>query len=53
VVAVGDDPEDIEVPAQDHGLSRLTRVRASGGIVALRDVGRTVVPVTLEHLTER
>jgi transaldolase / glucose-6-phosphate isomerase len=52
LVAVGDDPEDAEVPGQDYGFSRLKRAQAAGDIVALQDAGRTVVHVSLEHLAE-
>ncbi len=50
LVAVGDDPEDAEVPGQDYGFSRLKRAQAAGDIVALQGAERTVVHVTLEHL---
>jgi glucose-6-phosphate isomerase len=52
LMAVGADPEDAEIPGQEYGFSRLKRAQAAGDIMALRDAGRTVVHVTLEHLAE-
>jgi hypothetical protein len=53
LLAVGDDPEDAEVPGRPYSFGRLKRAQAAGDLAALQAAGRRVVhvsPSTLETL---
>jgi transaldolase / glucose-6-phosphate isomerase len=53
LLAVGDDPEDAEVPGRPYSFGRLKRAQAAGDLAALQAAGRRVVhvsPSTLDTL---
>ena len=52
LVAVGDDPEDAEVPGEELTFSRLKRAQAAGDLEALAAAGRTVAHVDLAALDD-
>jgi transaldolase/glucose-6-phosphate isomerase len=48
LVAVGDDPVDVEIPGRGFGFSRLKRAQAAGDLQALRTAGRSAHMVALD-----
>jgi len=52
VVAVGEDPEDAEVPGQRYTFSHLKRAQAAGDLAALRAAGRRVHRVAVDALLD-
>jgi hypothetical protein len=50
-IQVVDDPgEELEIPGRSFGFANLIRAQADGDLAALRERGRPIVRVSLEHV---